>query len=153
MPFQQKQNPEVVEIKTTDNFAAITCKIPTMIEIGESITTKPFDLTLGDSITKWSILFYPKGQYDFGKASKDCRVYLKMISCNNTYLIYTSRQVFTRLCTYLYVFVRTYTSRHVFMHSDQYIYVESRLEAINQLSIKGLEKRLWIHTFLNTNQI
>lgn len=87
MTFRQKRNFEVVAIKTNDNFAAITCKIPNymdMIAIGESITTEPFDLTVGGFITKWVIFFYPKGQYDFGKASKDCRVYVKLISCDNT---------------------------------------------------------------------
>lgn len=86
MSFRQKKNLQIHKIKTNNDFAAVTCKITNYmdkIEIGESITTEPFDLTVGGFITKWKIFFYPKGQYDYGKASKDYRVYVKLISCDN----------------------------------------------------------------------
>lgn len=87
MNLLQKQSLDVVVIKTNNDFATVTCKVPNymgMPEIGEAIRTVPFDLVVGGISTKWIVLFYLKGQYDFGIASEDFRAYVKLISCNKT---------------------------------------------------------------------
>lgn len=71
-----------------NNEATIICKIPRInairnfLQIGESMSTEDiFDIDFNGLATKWKIIFYPKGQYDFGRPSKDCRLYVMLMSC------------------------------------------------------------------------
>lgn len=71
------------------DFAVVTLKMSnykdTMayLEIGQLIeTSEPIEINLPGFNSKWQIIFFPKGQYEFGVASDDCRLYIKLIYCN-----------------------------------------------------------------------
>lgn len=81
------KNIDVPEICVRNKVAFINCKIPKYkdiikrIEIGEYITTThPFDILFQDFTSKWTIFLFPRGQYDYGIASENIRVYIKNLS-------------------------------------------------------------------------
>lgn len=85
---KQNKNIYVSETYTRNDNVFVTFKIPNYkniinrISIGEHITTiDPFDLNFSDFASKMLLFFYPRGQYDYGLPSKNCRAYVKMLSC------------------------------------------------------------------------
>ncbi|KAJ6638657.1 hypothetical protein Bhyg_11394 [Pseudolycoriella hygida] len=86
----KKKNIYVSGINPIENGHLVSCKIPNYMEIrkyisvGELIETKePFDLNFNGRMSKWSIIFFPNGQYDCdGVASNNWCVYIKLISCD-----------------------------------------------------------------------
>lgn len=81
----------VTHVRQRNKLACVTCtvlnykEIVKCIDIGQSITTKEsFDLKFSDFDAQWILIYYPKGQYDFGVASNNCRVYVKMLSCDKS---------------------------------------------------------------------
>lgn len=87
MNFEHNKNIVISEICVRNNVAFITCEIPKFkdiikrIEIGEYITTThPFAIHFPDFTSKWTIFLFPRGQYDYGIASRNIRIYIKSIS-------------------------------------------------------------------------
>lgn len=79
----------VEDIQTTPNFVMISCTIPNYkciikrVQVGESISTsEPIHINLAGFTSKWKIIFFPKGQFDFGVASENSRAYIKLMSCD-----------------------------------------------------------------------
>lgn len=88
---QKIKNINVSQHWTRNNIVFVTCiinnynSIIKRIVIGEYITTsQPFDLNFSDFTSKWILIFYAKGQYDYGIPSENCRFYIKMVSCNKS---------------------------------------------------------------------
>lgn len=91
MNSEQNKNIIVPHSFIRNNTAFVTFNIPNYstimkgIVIGEYLSSiKPFDLNFADFPSKWKLIFYPKGQYDYGKSSNNCRLYMKMLSCNKS---------------------------------------------------------------------
>lgn len=79
---------DITNILSFEHYATVFCDIPRFkavrnyIQTGESIATKDFKLNFkGYGETNWKIIFYPKGQYDFGMPSDDLRAYVMSVSC------------------------------------------------------------------------
>lgn len=82
----QKMENKVVCLARIDNYKNMLKHV----SIGESITTKPFDINFQNSIgaSKWVLIFYPQGQYIRSKhstilGSGQVCMYLKMVACEN----------------------------------------------------------------------
>lgn len=84
---------KISQIKPGSKIVSVVCDIPNYtyvskrIEIGQFISTHAFDVNFSNFTSKWTLIFYPKGQYDYGFASKNCRAYLKMNTCNKSHQI------------------------------------------------------------------
>lgn len=101
MIFKSKRNIDDISVQINENTANVVCKMANCkdmiknIQIGESITTnEAFDMNFNGFASTWKIIFYPKGQYDFGQASEDTRVYIKLISCDKS-------EIKANICIYL----------------------------------------------------
>ncbi|XP_037030131.1 uncharacterized protein LOC119069992 [Bradysia coprophila] len=119
---------KVGDIQINDDYAMVRCKIPNYkdirryVQIGESITTKDhFDLDFKGCRSKWKMIFYPNGQYDFGNPSNDCRLYLMLTSCEKTVLKMNIQAYMTKksLRSQTDITVSSNASESVFVASDK----------------------------------
>lgn len=79
----------VEKVTASETLAMVICTIPNYkylikhVQVGESIATnEPFEMNYPGFSSKWKIIFFPRGQFDFGLPSDDCRAYVKLISCD-----------------------------------------------------------------------
>lgn len=78
----------ITKVSAGNKTVCVNCEIPNYsliknrVEIGELISTKyAFDVNFPNFTSQWTLIFFPKGQYDNGVWSKNCRAYMKL----NTY--------------------------------------------------------------------